>query len=291
MTSMPALRQVLLGGAVALFSVIIILGALTLAFAERDQNRALALLPTAIISTGLSLADLQQEWPTKTPSPSPTPTETPFPSPTAVICTRPAGMERVSVLSGDTLASLALHYGTSIRQLLTWNCMQVADFTVGMYLLVPLISPTPTFTTTATETEAPSAEPKDDRCASPSSWIIYTVKRGDTLYQIGQRYRIPWQELQRANCLSTTTIRVGQGLYVPNVPPSTSPPPTKTVAPLPPTRAVLIEPPTLVVLNPTPLASTWGLDFDTHPSTQPASPVISSSSPGFAVVAQIALYC
>jgi len=135
---MPALRQVLLGGAVALFSAIILLGALTLAFAERDQSRALALLPTAIISTGLSLADLQQEWLTKTPSPSPAPTETAFLSPTAVICTRPAGMERVSVLSGDTLAGLALGYGVSIRQLLAWNCMQIDDFTIGMYLLVPL---------------------------------------------------------------------------------------------------------------------------------------------------------
>jgi len=259
---MPALRQVLLGGAVALFSAIIILGALTLAFAERDQSRALALLPTAIISTGLSLADLQQEWLTKTPSPSPAPTETAFLSPTAVICTRPAGMERISVLSGDTLAGLALGYGVSIRQLLAWNCMQIDDFTVGMYLLVPLLSPTPTPTTTATETEAPTSEPKSTSCAPPSSWVIYTVKPGDNLYQIGQRYRIPWQELQRANCLSTTTIRVGQALYVPNVPPSTSPPPTQTAAPLPPTRAVLTVP------------------------SAPSAPL-----PGLAVLAQIALYC
>jgi len=246
---MPALRQVLLGGAIALFSTIIIIGALTLAFAERDHSRALALLPTAIISTGLSLADLQQEWPTKTPTSSPTPTITTTPSPTAVICTLPTGMDRVSVLSGDTLAGLALRYGVRVRQLLDWNCMQIADFTVGMYLLVPVLSPTPTSTTPATETEPPTLEPKDTRCVPPSSWVIYTVKRGDNLYQIGQRYRVPWQELQRANCLSTTTIRVGQGLYVPNVPPSTSPPPTQTAAPLPPTRAVSTEPSTSDALS------------------------------------------
>ena len=288
---MPALRQVLLGGAAALFSAIIILGALTLAFAERDQSRALALLPTAIITTGLSLADLQQEWPTKTPSPSPTLTETAFPSPTAVICTLPAGMERVSVLSGETLAGLALRYGITIRQLLAWNCMQVADFTVGKYILVPLLSPTPTATATPTETQSPTSEPKNTACKHPSSWIIYTVKPGDTLYQIGQRYRIPWQELQRANCLSTTTIRVGQGLYVPNVPPSTSPPPTQTAVPLPPTRAVPTEPSALDVSSLTPLSPTQGVDFAAHFSSQPASPALSSTLLGPAAVAQIALYC
>ena len=47
-------------------------------------------------------------------------------------------------------------------------------------------------------------------------------------------------------------IRVGQGLYVPNVPPSTSPPPTQTVAPLPPTRAVPTEPSTSDALSASP---------------------------------------
>ncbi len=285
MISMPALRQLLLGGAVALFSVIIILGALTLAFAERDQNRALAVLPTAIISTGLTLADLQQEWPTKTSSPSPTLTETPFLSPTAVICTRPQGMDRVSVLSGETLSVLALRYNVSIRQLLAWNCMQVADFTVGMYLLVPSHSPTPSFTPTATGTQAPIAKPKDDRCVPPSSWISYIVQPGDNLYQIGQRYRIPWQELQRANCLSTTIIRVGHQLYVPNVPPSTSPPPTQTAAPLPPTRAVPNDLPSLVVPSPTQLSSTRVQNFAVRPCAHPVMPATINSMFGLPVVA------
>lgn len=282
---MPALRQVLLGGAVALFSVIIILGALTLAFAERDQNRALAVLQTAIISTGLTLADLQQEWPTKTSSPSPTLTDTPFPSPTAVICTRPAGMDRVSVLSGETLSLLALRYDVSIRQLLAWNCMQVSDFAVGMYLLVPSLSPAPSFTSTAVETLAPAAKPKDDRCTPPSSWVSYTVQPGDNLYQIGQRYRIPWQELQRANCLSTTTIRVGQLLYVPNVPPSTSPPPTETAAPLPPTRAIPNDLPSLGVPSPTQLTSTRVTDFVVRPSARSSVPAFFNFMFEFPVVA------
>ena len=46
----------------------------------------------------------------------------------------------------------------------------------------------------------------------------YYVVPGDTLYSIGLRYGVLVGELQRANCLGTSTyIQVGRSLQVPNV--------------------------------------------------------------------------
>jgi LysM repeat protein len=45
------------------------------------------------------------------------------------------------------------------------------------------------------------------------------VQPGDTLYHIATSYGITTEQLQRANCLgSSTTIRIGQLLWVPNLP-------------------------------------------------------------------------
>jgi LysM repeat protein len=52
-------------------------------------------------------------------------------------------------------------------------------------------------------------------CGAPRTWVVYIVQPGDTLYHLGQAYGIPYTEIQKANCLTGTTLRVGQHLYVP----------------------------------------------------------------------------
>jgi LysM repeat protein len=42
----------------------------------------------------------------------------------------------------------------------------------------------------------------------------YVVKPGDTLSVIGQKYQVPWELLQRLNCLEGTSIRIDQRLKV-----------------------------------------------------------------------------
>lgn len=43
----------------------------------------------------------------------------------------------------------------------------------------------------------------------------YVVKKGDTLFKIGQRYGVSGQVIQKANSLKTSEIRPGQKLYIP----------------------------------------------------------------------------
>ncbi len=55
-------------------------------------------------------------------------------------------------------------------------------------------------------------------CVPPADWSIYLVQQGNTLLSVAQRYGIDVDSLMRVNCLNTTTIFVGQRLYVPGPP-------------------------------------------------------------------------
>lgn len=72
----------------------------------------------------------------------------------------------------------------------------------------------------------PSATPAP--CKPPLGWVAYTVKSGDTLFEISQRTNVTVSRLQNANCLTGNNIRIGQQLFVPFIPT-----PTFTFTPLP----------------------------------------------------------
>ena len=65
---------------------------------------------------------------------------------------------------------------------------------------------------------APPAAVTPAPCVPPSDWGIYSVQQGNTLYSLAQRYNTDVDALMRVNCLNTTTIFVGQQLYVPAPP-------------------------------------------------------------------------
>ncbi len=55
-------------------------------------------------------------------------------------------------------------------------------------------------------------------CVPPADWGVYLVQQGNTLYSVAQRYGIDLDTLMRVNCLNTTTLFVGQRLYLPGLP-------------------------------------------------------------------------
>jgi LysM repeat protein len=92
----------------------------------------------------------------------------------------------------------------------------------------------------------PTKTPTPDiqSCGPPSGWVQYTVVAGDNLYRLGIAFGVSVSDLQWANCIgSSTTIRAGSNLWVPNRPTNTSdvtntitPTKTSTNTPLPPTN-------------------------------------------------------
>lgn len=225
---MQGLRQVGGGLVLALFSIVIVLGGISLALAE---GYAPPLPPTPTDTLPAPAVA-----PTNTPN-----TETPAPTPTAtatatlvssVNCPPPPGWMVIIVQQGDTLETLAARHHTTVQALMSGNCMAVSNMILpGYFISVPIL---PTFTTAA--------------CGIvPYGWIQYIVQSGDNLYQISLRYGVTVAQLDSANCLrGVTTIFAGQKLWVPNVPivptstpiimefPTETPPiPTSTTAPPP----------------------------------------------------------
>ena len=227
---MQTLRQLGGGVIVAIFSVILVIGGIFLSLAETLPPPA---TPTQIpptfpqsfpTPTATTLGFLATDTHTPT-SVLPTMTGTASPalaSPTS--CTPPPGWVLVTIGSGDTVYTLAQRYKTTVENLNAANCLTSAELPVGLALYVP---PVPTVTVIP--------------CGPPAGWVRnYVVQRGDTLFSIAFSYNITYPQLQRGNCMgSSTTIYAGQRLWVPNVPriPTRTPVPGVTIVPtdVPPT--------------------------------------------------------
>ncbi|RPJ71761.1 MAG: LysM peptidoglycan-binding domain-containing protein, partial [Desulfobacteraceae bacterium] len=112
------------------------------------------------------------------------------------------------VRKGESLASLARRYGSdekSIRQ--ANNLRGPAALTPGRTLRIPLVDcpPDPPTAAAAANGAGPVKRPV----------VEHVVRRGDSLYNIAQRYNTSVQEIQRQNQLKGTEITLGQRLTMP----------------------------------------------------------------------------
>ena len=89
--------------------------------------------------------------------------------------------------------------------------------------------PTPATTEPPTPLPSPyyTPTPRSTPCGPPLDWITYYVRPGDTLFSLSRRFGVSVWAIQNANCLSGSTIYVGQALFLP------PPPPTAAEAPSP----------------------------------------------------------
>jgi LysM repeat protein len=199
---MSTFRQI--GGSLllALFSLALVVGGISLALAESYLPQipvpTETLTPASFnpgasstLSPTLALASF-------TASP-PTPSAT-VPPPTS--CPPPAGWIAVMVQPGENLATLASRYQSTSTNLSAANCLFSSDLPVGSIVYVP---PVPT------QTRVP--------CGPPPGWVQYIVRSGDTLTSLSQVFGVTLSQLQFANCLAPnqTGLSAGQIIWVPNV--------------------------------------------------------------------------
>jgi LysM repeat protein len=224
---MQNLRQLGGGVIIALVSVILVIGGISLALAETLPSQATPttipptislLFPTATYTVSSVISETPTTTLTATQTFTPIATDTLFATNTLFVqasCTPPSGWVRIFTKSGDTVYSLAQRYKTTAEALGASNCLSSFDVPVGFALYVP---PVPTVTVIP--------------CGPPAGYVKrYVVQPGDNLYRVALSYGITYQQLQRANCMgSSTTIYVGQLLWVPNIPTRT-PVPGVTVIP------------------------------------------------------------
>ncbi len=101
---------------------------------------------------------------------------------------------------GDNLTQIANKYHTTIKDLKNWNNLQSSKIMKGQKLM---------YYTTVTEKvyETTPSKRSDDL-------KMYTVQRGDTLWNISQRFGYSVDELKKMNGLTNSDVRVGQKLKI-----------------------------------------------------------------------------
>lgn len=110
------------------------------------------------------------------------------------------------VKSGDSLWKIANTYSTTVAQLREWN-----------HLKSDLIFPNQTLVITAdAKQETAPTEPASTTQPAPqvTTAKTHTVKSGDSLYKIGQKYKVSVAQLYEWNQLKSDLIHPGQKLKV-----------------------------------------------------------------------------
>ncbi len=98
-----------------------------------------------------------------------------------------------TVVKGDTLYKIANQFGLSVDELKRLNNLSSDTLSIGQRLLIK-----PTISEDVTDT--------------------YTVKAGDSLYQIARKYNTTVDDLKRLNNLTSNLLSIGQVLKIPSEP-------------------------------------------------------------------------
>lgn len=112
------------------------------------------------------------------------------------------------IRSGDSLSTIASQFGVSVGELRKWNNLRSSRIRAGSFLLVR-----PPSGTQASASPRPSTSVSRPS-SSPSGSGHYTVRRGDTLGGIAERYSTSAAKLRAWNGIRGSTIRPGQELIV-----------------------------------------------------------------------------
>ena len=99
------------------------------------------------------------------------------------------------VQNGDSLYKIAQKYNTTVNDIKSLNNLSSDALMIGQTLKIP--TNTSNSTTSGNNT-------------------TYTVKSGDSLYKIAQRYNTTVNAIKRLNGLSSDNLSVGQQLLIPS---------------------------------------------------------------------------
>lgn len=102
-----------------------------------------------------------------------------------------------TVTSGDTLYSIAKKFNTTANEIKELNNLTTNNLSIGQILKIP-------------------EKNKEITISPPQKNDTYVVKKGDSLYQIANKYEITVDELKKINNLTSNILSIGQVLNLPN---------------------------------------------------------------------------
>ena len=97
-----------------------------------------------------------------------------------------------TVKAGDTLYGISNQFGVSVTELANLNNVNANTLKIGQVLKIPISSGT-----------------------NPNNMFMYTVKKGDSLYAIANKYNTTVQKIIDLNNLKSTNLSIGQILRIP----------------------------------------------------------------------------
>ncbi len=109
-----------------------------------------------------------------------------------------------TVKKGDSLYSIAKNFNTTVDKIKSDNNLKSNTLSIGQVLIIETQTPS---TIEECFGEAYEEEPS-------TSDILYTVKKGDSLYQIAKRFNTSVDSIKRKNNLNTNNLSIGQILKI-----------------------------------------------------------------------------
>ena len=100
--------------------------------------------------------------------------------------------ETYTVKAGDTLYGISNQFGVSVTELAELNGIKGDNLQIGQVLIIPGSSGT-----------------------NPDTMFMYTVKSGDSLYSIAQKYNTTVDAIKKLNYLTSNNLSVGQVIRIP----------------------------------------------------------------------------
>ncbi|MBP3766153.1 MAG: LysM peptidoglycan-binding domain-containing protein [Bacilli bacterium] len=97
-----------------------------------------------------------------------------------------------TVKAGDTLYGISNQFGVNVSELADLNNVNASTLKVGQVLNIPT-----------------------DSGSNPNAMFMYTVKKGDSLYTIAQKYNTTVGEIINLNNLKSDKLSIGQVLRIP----------------------------------------------------------------------------
>lgn len=111
------------------------------------------------------------------------------------------GQKKYTVAKGDTLYQIAKKYNTTVAEIKKLNNLSSNNLTPGQILKTP-------------------SPPKET--PSTSNYYTYTIKKGDTLYQIAKKYNTTPEAIKTSNNLTSNTLTIGATIKIPKANSETS---------------------------------------------------------------------
>lgn len=115
--------------------------------------------------------------------------------------------QQYTVIKGDYISLIARKFQVKVSEIMDWNNLKSETLYAGQKLTIFSDEPMPVVATVATPTN--TTAPK-----TAATYKYYTIRQGDTLYKISQKYGVTITQIMQWNNMKSKTLIAGKKLKI-----------------------------------------------------------------------------